>query len=220
MNLDYFTLYCLTIVGLWQVDLYHLSIMAIFVWAALKPDSFKRYIIFVVLYTFAFTVARYVYSLIVPLGYNYGTIDKLIGFKLVKHTNRKYFDFLPQFAQWILMILLVLEYKRARFIGTDAEVRDQTVAQIKRSMRKNYPKFMSFAFGVEVFFIASCVFFAFLLQILIVLWLRITALNMITLGLLLLTMYKYISSGLVSLIRYWRTYQIWTALVLLTIFLY
>ena len=98
VNLDYFTLYCLTIVGLWQVDLYHLSIMAIFVWAALKPDSFKRNIIFVVLYTFAFTVARYVYSLMGPLGYDYGTIDILIGFKIMKHTNRVYFDFLPQFA--------------------------------------------------------------------------------------------------------------------------
>ena len=87
-------------------------------------------------------------------------------------------------------------------------------------MRKHYPKFMNFAFGVEVLFNAGCVFFAFLLQFLLVFWLRITALNMVTLALLLLTMYKYISGGLVSLIRYWRTYQIWTALVLLTIFLY
>lgn len=50
--------------GLAAMDLYHVSMLFIFVWAALYPAAFQRNVIIVLFYADSFVVARYVFSLI------------------------------------------------------------------------------------------------------------------------------------------------------------
>lgn len=64
INIDIVIQLFLLMSGLAAMDLYHVSMLFIFVWAALYPAAFQRNVIIVLFYADSFVVARYVFSLI------------------------------------------------------------------------------------------------------------------------------------------------------------
>ena len=50
--------------GLAKLDLYHLIMLFVFVWAALYPAAFQRNIVWVLIYADVFIIAKYIFSLI------------------------------------------------------------------------------------------------------------------------------------------------------------
>ena len=50
--------------GLAKLDLYHLIMLFVFVWAALYPAAFQRNIVWVLIYADVFIIAKYIFSMI------------------------------------------------------------------------------------------------------------------------------------------------------------
>lgn len=64
ININYLVFLFLIMSGLAKMDLYHVVMLFVFVWAALYPAAFQRNVIWVLLYADFFVLAKYIFTLV------------------------------------------------------------------------------------------------------------------------------------------------------------
>lgn len=116
VNINYVILACLVLAGLARMDLYHATLLIIFVWATFYPAMFQKYSKFVLLYTELFIVLKYLYTLFATKknldDSNWLTVIG-ISTKYDPAETREFFRYVPKPINWTLVILLWIFYRRA-----------------------------------------------------------------------------------------------------------
>lgn len=64
ININYLIFLVLIMSGLAKMDLYHVLMLFIFVWAALYPAAFTKHVVWVLLYADLFVVIKYAFTLV------------------------------------------------------------------------------------------------------------------------------------------------------------
>lgn len=64
VNINYLLCLFLIMCGLIKMDLYHVVMLFVFVWAALYPAAFTKHVVWVLLYADLFVFIKYVFTLI------------------------------------------------------------------------------------------------------------------------------------------------------------
>lgn len=99
--------------GVNKIDFYHVALMFFFVSYTLWPVCFKRNYIILLIYVDFFVFEKYLYTLvdtyIDPSGF-YAGFASVMGFSTDYSQDNKYFRYMPKFQQWLLIIVVFLQY--------------------------------------------------------------------------------------------------------------
>ena len=142
----------------------------------------------------------------------------MIGLTSKLYPQDYYFTLLPSPEDWILFLLLILNKKRNNFLGLDAKLREKRNSKIRLLLSQQYPNTAGFFMQMRLVSFHACVFLAFLFEFVLIIWLRLNFLNWFSLTLLLLLLAVYLSRGIKRLASAWVIFELWTGIVLVTLF--
>lgn len=144
-NLDVVAFVTIFFSGVNKIDFYHIFLLFFFVAYILWPRGFIRHYLLLLVYVDLFVFEKYLYSLIVtyiPADSIFLPIAHVLGLSTdvdeVSHQH-KYFRYPPKLQQWLLIIVVFLQYQVHQILKDEALVRLHT-DQAAGHFKKRYPK--------------------------------------------------------------------------------
>ena len=110
------------IAGIAKLNLYHASLLIIFVWSTFNPQKFQQYSVFVLIYAEIFIVIKYIYTLL-PVDQQDKLWVTVVGFdtQYDPDVTREYWRYSPMAINWIIVILMFIYYRRTNKIGHNSQ---------------------------------------------------------------------------------------------------
>ncbi len=115
-NLDIVAFITIFFSGVNKIDFYHIFLIFFFVAYILNPKCFIRNYIILLVYVDFFVFEKYLYTLIIhyiPQDSLFVKIAQVLGLATDYNdvSDRKYFKYPPKFQQWVLIMVVFLQYQ-------------------------------------------------------------------------------------------------------------
>ena len=142
MNIQTVLIVFLLIAGIAKLNLYHASLLIIFIWSTFYPQAFQRYSVWVLIYCECFIILKYVYTLIThveePKNERWLTVVGIFT-PYNPDETREFWRYSPRPVNWILVFLMFVYYRRSNIIGSDLKKVEEYQARINKGLEQQYP---------------------------------------------------------------------------------
>lgn len=201
----------LVIFSLLVMDLFHVFVLIIMIFAQFQPKFFNRNVWWLLLYANLYVLMKYIYTLIPGLKQNsvWGTV---VGFASETYDpleTNEYWRLEPPIAAWFFVVAVSIHYHRNLSINMDDEMIDKCskIAMDKIDMKS--PTTQSIKKGFVLVMNHLIVVLTFVAFLMVVFLTRRTFMNGITLILTLVLLGIYLNKGIETMSKYWRILQIY-----------
>lgn len=197
LYLEYPLFLAMVMSGLAKMDFYHIFLLFIFVAYTLFPKFFVKNSIFLLIYADFFVLTKYVWTLSTNTPPSNGWLYIIgISSNYNPQTTREYFRYPPLFDQWLLVLLTFCLYRRSNLVGTDYnKIQEQELDCIKDLYYKS-PTTKKIFTTIDILINHCIIIFTFLLFLLILVFMRRSFLNLVSLMLVLTVICTYMSRGI------------------------
>lgn len=147
-NLDLVAFITIFFSGVNKIDFYHIFLIFFFVAFILWPKCFIRNYVILLFYVDFFVFEKYLYTLIthyIPKDSWFILLAQVLGLSTEYDDveDRKYFRYMPKFQQWLLIIVVFLQFQVHQIL------KDETVVvkysnNARDNFKKRYPRFYHF----------------------------------------------------------------------------
>ncbi|TNV88031.1 hypothetical protein FGO68_gene5171 [Halteria grandinella] len=143
-NLDIVAFTTIFFSGVNKIDFYHIFLIFFFVAFTLYPRCFIRNYIILLVYVDFFVFEKYLYTLIthyIPADSWIVGVATVLGLSTEYDdvTSQKYFRYVPKFQQWLLIIVVFLQYQVHQIIK-DEKVVNRYQQNARDNFKKRYPR--------------------------------------------------------------------------------